>query len=1016
MGFLDSTIANLINIKHELGLKSCYDQFDITGVLNDTTLITNRLEYMTVFSVSGCIGDVSTKSIVTMSDVLAKAITEVVKSGLGLVKIFYDKNCLDMPDYLNDGISSMRNRSQVNGLDMDDVFDETVEINAQGAHRSTIYLCVYTKYSSAQDATNPYDVSDYLRGGQQSHLCTSQLSRHNANVDIVKLAVSQSLLAEIMDSYKFLQDLYNSLNGSSGAKLLDLRTPTSSKKTEVNNSRVQDFNLINSSADFSFRNIKSLFLTSDIRASVSADSLARQILDQEIIETDNDSVVIGDRCYYPLGMVSFGRNYKTFRRLVRDSGDISFRFSVLFSQSQVDSNFIEDVFRGLLKDLSDNKRRTNSESAYADLSDRCAFSMNFAIYTKRKSFIDPATKQEVVSLDDLLADVKKFKALLGSWSEVSVMSGRGDSLEQVLATFQGVVGRHVVETSLAPISRVLRVCPISVPAKLWNYGSMIYKTDDNEIFYERQMDTTKMASEIITIVGGQGYAKSSIAAMRNLNFALAPNPTTGKLPYLRVIDFGLSISGSMLQLKDSLPLHRRHECQYIEISNLPEFSINFFDLPVGNRYPTSSHRESCVQFVGMLTQSLSGYASHSDLCSLVVSHLFHYFADEPNNPNVKMYSKVSRDIDEYAVAHGLTFAGKSWYEVSDTLSLRGEWYLASIAMRYAVPTVPDLMAVASTDYIRSQFKDTYNGSDVVTLFIRAIKGACESIRLIREPSQLDASQAPVFGVDAQNLIVESQDEDTKHRNAIYFALLSRLLVRDFFSNELELGEYNHAFEDYHRERLNQIALLPKRFSAEELNRLHGIPSAEKFGELLAFHARKYNVSAVFSSQLPDAIPAPVIKLATVRIFCGGLSEDSIVGSGKFQGISAVDVKTIISLPKPNPRRGASYFIQFKYGEAAHLDDSAGIGYKLSLKLGSRSLWIIASYREDRKAFTALSQIIGIRRARDALAKFYPSGTIRPRIEELQKAIDDKTYSSETGNLVQDIVADVLRRSGFAISL
>lgn len=981
--------------------------FDVVGIVDNRTLICRDLSYLTVIELSGYKGDITIGELEDKSENIGEIIASIVSGGNHIVKVIVDKSSDASKKIIDDGLAGMRNNAQRLGINIGGVFDEIRDSNTQGTHVTRTKLLIYTLFNSGEFGASSGDYTRSILGSQVDHKCSRQLSRHTLAVNNLMTIMDRSYILSIADSYSFLQDTYADIHGEySASKRLSVLKATETKIRENESYELSSYNI----KSLSKRKTTSILLSSIFsrhKLGIAApDSLSQQIMDMDVRESDSGVVIIGNRVFYPLGLVKFGKRINSFKQLIRSTNGISFRVSMTFTAPAKSQNPIDSAMLFLVSNFGVNKERAETEQVYKSISDKCAFSINFSVYRNKNSVIDPKTGNEVVDTTDLLNDAQRFNTQLGIWGEITAMPSRGDALEQVLATFQGFGSRHVIEPFFASCSDILKLSPISLSAILWREGSMLYQTNDSELFFVKQMDTKNMASEIITVVGGQGYGKSAHVSVMNMQFVFQPT-ASGQLPYLRVMDFGLSVSGSIFMVRDELPESRRHEIQYHEMVNSTEFAINYFDLPIGNRFPTSSHRDGCIAFVGVLTSSLENYPSHADMCSEAVRLLFEYYADTDNNPNVKRYRPDVPEIEEYLKHSDIDPHGMPWYQLADILAMRKEWYLASIAMRYAVPLVEDLVVIGSSDAFKKRFPDEHMGVPVHQLFTRSISSLRASIPMLSVPSRLDASQSPIFVVDMQNLIIDSDDRQTLEKNAVFFALTSRLLTRDYFTSLAEINQYNPSFRDYHEARIREIMLSPKRVGFEEFNRLSKVNTAMNYGNFLCLHSRKYGVSAIFSSQLPEALPPYAVKLATIRIYSGGLSEDVFQSDAGSLGVAPSDIKTILRLPKPTEHNGASYFVQYKFGDLGD-NESAGIGYELKLKIGSLVRWAIATYQEDRVAINVLTKEVGsMGLALRLLAISYPQGTVRGRITEIQRMIDRGAYKSKNGNIVADIVEDIV---------
>ncbi len=89
-------------------------------------------------------------------------------------------------------------------------------------------------------------------------------------------------------------------------------------------------------------------------------------------------------------------------------------------------------------------------------------------------------------------------------------------------------------------------------------------------------------------VAPMGQGKSVF--LNALNFAFVFQPGLTELPYLSIIDIGLSSSGLINLVKSCLPDDLKYLAVYKRLKNTREFAVNPFDTPLGVYKPLPAHK------------------------------------------------------------------------------------------------------------------------------------------------------------------------------------------------------------------------------------------------------------------------------------------------------------------------------------------------------------------------------------------------------------------------------------------
>jgi hypothetical protein len=214
------------------------------------------------------------------------------------------------------------------------------------------------------------------------------------------------------------------------------------------------------------------------------------------------------------------------------------------------------------------------------------------------------------------------------------------------------------------------------------------------------------------------------------------------LPEVRIIDVGPSTTGLVDALRELLPAKRKDEVAYFSVKRDGVITLNPFDLPLGLREPTARMRTSLVHLMMSMAFGWREISNSHDLKTFfgsLIDSVYNRLSDRGAGVP-KLYgatnSSLVREINARLLKGPRRNEAVSWWNIVDELVEGGEFELAELAQRHAVPTMQDFHASIPE---KSESSDV-GGPDLslVALDMGSQIAACS---LLHAPTTLDTRRS-----------------------------------------------------------------------------------------------------------------------------------------------------------------------------------------------------------------------------------------------------------------------------------
>ena len=598
-----------------------------------------------------------------------------------------------------------------------------------------------------------------------------------------------------------------------------------------------------------------------------------------------------------------------------------------------------------------------------------------------------------------------------SWGYAQVTEFSGDALDCIMSSAMGIHCAGTAPTGIAPMKEVMKLLPWQRPSSPFKQGgSVLFRTPDGKVWpYQTGTNLTTTWFDLIFAQPGAG--KSVLLNTLNLGTCLSPGLNT--LPFVAVIDIGPSSSGLISLIREALPLNRQHEASYYRLQMSHQYAINPFDTQLGCRSPLPEERSYLAELLTLLCTP-PGYDKPYDgmqqLTGLVVDEMFRWRNDNEANAEPRPYlPRLEAEVDEAIHKHNIHLpTDPYWWDIVDKMFDLGEYHIASLAQRHAVPTLNDSITASRRPQIRTLLEETavgFSSESVISAFERMITSAIREYPILSSVTQFDLVDSRVCSLDLMDVAPQG-DEAADRQTSIMYMLARHALVRSWWMGQEAVQYVPKKYQEYHELRLQELSEAPKRLCYDEFHRTSKSHSVRNQVIRDVREGRKRGVQIVLTSQLIDDFSKDMVDLATgVWVLGTAISDKAVADVVDRFGLSDTAQKIIRhKLTGPKSIGAPCLFV---------LGSTDG-RYEQHLynTLGPIELWALSTSSEDVAIRNRLYNKIGAGRARKILAANYPGGSARSEIRRrvLANSEEGEARAAMISAIIEQIVDELVEES------
>lgn len=728
-------------------------------------------------------------------------------------------------------------------------------------------------------------------------------------------------------------------------------------------------------------------------------SLAKQVIPRDAENIDLRTIQVGNKIYSSVFIDLFPKDVRPFAVLFSRilPSHIPWRISFLLESEGLNTIKLKGSLATILS-FTSAQNRLISDSV--NLLKYLQLNADDAIVRLRVVATTWAGEGNIPLLRRRSSEL--VKAIQG-WGSTDVSEICGDPFAGFVSSMLAATTRSAAVPSVAPLSDVVSMLPVTRPASPWSEGALLFRTPDGKP-WPFQPGSTMQTTWIDLVYARPGSGKSVLSNALNLALCLSGGLT--RLPRIAIIDIGPSSSGLISLLKEALPASKRHLVAYHRLRMTPEYSINPFDTQLGCRYPTATERAFLVNFLTLLTTPLGAgkpYDGMPDLSGMVVDELYKSLADEfnptPYAPGVEEF------IDSILEEIGFVRDSKStWWEVTDSLYSAGFIHEAMLAQRYAMPLLADAASICRTPSIEDLYEKVVapTGESLISAFSRMISGAVREYSILSRVTSFDIGDARVVSLDLDE-VAKSGGDAADRQTSVMYMLARYVLARHYYLTEESINNIPAQYRDYHKDRIVEIREDPKRIVYDEFHRTSKSQAVRDQVIIDMREGRKWKVQIALLSQSVDDFDSVMIEFGTAIYIMDAGPSQAVDKTSQIFGLSNT-AKTALRTRVHGPRQGgATFLVQYATKNGVNIQ-------LLTLTLGPIELWAFSTTAEDAVVRNQLYRQLGPAEARRVLAGLFPNGSVAKEIEQRLASmkveaglIEEDTKISVMEQLVNDIL-------------
>jgi len=727
---------------------------------------------------------------------------------------------------------------------------------------------------------------------------------------------------------------------------------------------------------------------------------------------DSNTVRVGNRVYAPLMVAVPPREPQYFNTLfnslnraeTRENGvtrALPYSISFMLESDGMSVMAFKSIFASLLSITSEQNRNINLATKALNEYRRdggCIVKLRIAAMTW--AGIDPDGIKELA-----LRKSKLWRTLEG-WGNPVVLERTGNPMIAFQTNALGLTTKHIGEPCPAPLDDAIALLPLTRPASPFSTGSTIYRSLDGKIL-RYQRFSSEQTTWITLISGKPGSGKSVLMNNNNVECCMMPGIT--RLPYIGIIDIGVSSSGFIDLIRDSLPENMRHLAIYKRLQNSERDCINPMDTPLGKREPLPKDREFIKNFLSILVtppeRRGKPYEGMSNFVGRMIDLAFQKKSDRLEKASPETYKPGHNAVVDEAVAKlgYKILPATTYWELVDALFKAGYIYEAEVAQRYAVPTLNDLVGVASSEEVEAEYGGVMaeGNRPLIKAFSLGIREAVGDYPIFSSHTRFDIGSARVISLDLQDVAIIGSDSAYKQTALMYMIARQSFMKKVAFSKE-DLPYFDDLYKPYYDRLINDIVDENKVLCMDEFHKTGGHDGLKLQVLTDGREARKWNLEIILASQLMEDF-GELTKIATALFILDSGTEETRRWLRDNIGLKPVEESALVNYVHGANAHGATFLARFSTKNATY-------SQLFTMTAGAMRLWALSTTAEDRKLRGLLYESMPRQQARRLLAKRFPGGSCKKLVERLKEEtfrgadfVDDDMESSVIERLAKELI-------------
>lgn len=613
-------------------------------------------------------------------------------------------------------------------------------------------------------------------------------------------------------------------------------------------------------------------------------------------------------------------------------------------------------------------------------------------------------------LREIILRKNKLVRILQGWGNPIISDRIGDPMEGLQTCALGLSPNHIAPACPAPLYDASFLLPLTRPTSPFHMGSITFRSLDGKILLYQRFSSLQ-TNWITLIVGKPGSGKSVLANNINVEACLLPDMRV--LPYIAVIDVGISSSGFVSLIKDSLPEDKKHLAIYERLENTARKSVNPLDTPLGLRKPLSKDMAFIRNFVTMLVTPAEAdkpMERMSAFVGRVLEMAYRRKSDISDERTPDIYrAGHNNTIDEGIKRLGnirITQHTKYW-DLVDAFFDAEMYYEAEVAQRYAVPTLNDLTQFAKSEAIYSEYGNTEHGRNLIETFCIGINEAVNDYPVFAQPTAFDVGSARIISLDLQDVVLSGTSPSNYKQTALMYMIARQLFMKKIAFSKEDLPEIQEKYKDYYSRMISDLIDVYKCLFMDEYHRTGQHAMLQQQIDADGREGRKWLLEIILASQRLEDLQALIDIASTYFILDSGTTATRKMLQEKV-GITPEQEAALKKFVHGPTSYGATFLAIFKTINATYTQ-------LFTLTPGAMRLWALSTTAEDRKLRDIIYSKMPHDEARRLLAARFPSGSCKRMVEQLKSSMetDDSFLSEQQYNSIVEKIANEMLTEYFS---
>lgn len=745
-----------------------------------------------------------------------------------------------------------------------------------------------------------------------------------------------------------------------------------------------------------------------------APPLSMQIMSAGMIAKNNmRSLQLGGRAYALAAMQLFPRTMYPFNDLmasIKNGADPAMPMRVSFhiegGPFNVGLKQVLASFASLTGPKSKNLFLNLKEMSRVAQQDRETFV---------KCWIVACTWREPNESEETLERRRSYliRSMMG-WGDAQVSDTTKNPMMSLAETVPGMVKRvDSIKPTFVPMGDMSMIMPFHSSAPVFERGETIFTTTEGKIAPHNAFSSDQ--NYWLTLIFATPGAGKSVL-MNRLNYEFTAHSKGRTMPFVCVIDIGVSSSGFIRLIQEALPEDRRHEAYYRRLFNDRDNAVNFLDIGLGRRSPLSREKKFIERFLVTLIGDETRQQHYEQIVQKVVTRIFQLKSDLEisSSPNTWEAGQDPR-IDEACEKHGIPLSSREkWWSIVDKLVEKKDFVSAIRAQRHAMPLLQDVARVLSEQNIISEFDES-----AVKFMKQAINSAIERYPIFSFPTKLDFGEARVISVDLNDVKQDGQDAASYRNNSLMYMIARHLFVQKIGGDAEEISSMDFPrpmralYQTYWERRYEDIAETPKRLCFDEYHMTGGAGGIAEQVLADVRVGRKWGMEIILASQLLRDFEVMQNMASTIFILKAETNELREQIQNTFGFSDAVKeqlYKHVHGTGKKNAD-GVNFLANYKLKQAERW-------IVLNNFLGPTLLWALTTRAQDRNVREECYKRFTVNEALSMLALRYPDGTVGQDWDVMANAnnVDETSIARRlVDRLIVESVNDRRKRESAEIS-